>query len=136
MGALGERGFAQGYYVYAGSAFAAGGLRARLLRHWSGGRNHWHVDYLRAYSELVQIWWTVDPRSRERDWALTLTHWLGDSPVSGFGASDSPLVSHLFFSRAIPRFAAFRRRVVTGYTGHAPVHCTVLTSNEHGPGST
>jgi Uri superfamily endonuclease len=132
VGALGEREFVRGYYVYAGSAFAAGGLRARLLRHWSGGRNHWHVDYLRARSELIQIWWTDDPRPRERDWALTLTRWLGDSPVTGFGASDSPLASHLFYSPDRPGFAAFRRRVLNGHVGHGPVHCADLASHEHG----
>lgn len=130
MGALGEHEFPRGYYVYAGSAFAAGGLRARLLRHWSGGRNHWHVDYLRTYSKPVQIWWTDDPCSRERDWAQTLARWLGDSPVNGFGASDSPLVSHLFFSRVRPHFTEFQRLVLHGLAGHAPLHCTVLTSQE------
>ncbi|MDH3452172.1 MAG: GIY-YIG nuclease family protein, partial [Gammaproteobacteria bacterium] len=98
IGALGERRFARGYYIYAGSAFAPGGLRARLRRHCTGGRRHWHIDYLRAHSDLLQIWWTGDTRTREHDWALELADWLGDSPVDGFGAGDSPLPSHLFFT--------------------------------------
>ena len=124
VGALGEQRFARGYYVYAGSAFAPGGLRARLHRHCNGGRRHWHIDYLRAQSELVQIWWTRDPRSRERDWALALADWLGESPVPGFGASDSPLPSHLFYTPVRPGFAPFRRRILSRHRDHVPLHCT------------
>ena len=124
--ALGERRFARGYYIYAGSAFAPGGLRARLRRHCTGGRRHWHIDYLRAHSDLLQIWWTGDTRTREHDWALELADWLGDSPVDGFGAGDSPLPSHLFFTSGRPDFAVFRRRVLRAHNRHAPLHCTVL----------
>ena len=127
IGALGEHRFEPGHYVYAGSAFASGGLRARLLRHCTGGRHHWHIDHLRARSELVQIWWTSDACPRERHWAQSLAGWLGDAPVSGFGASDSPLRSHLFFARARPRFETFRRRVLSSHTSHAALHCTVLS---------
>ena len=124
VGALGARHFERGYYVYAGSAFAPGGLRARLRRHRDGGPRHWHIDYLRAHTELQQIWWTSDARAREHDWAVALAAWLGDSPLRGFGASDSPLPSHLFFAAQRPDFAVFRRRLLRRHGNHAPLHCT------------
>jgi len=39
-----------GVYIYVGSAWGPGGLRARLCRHLYGrrGRVHWHIDYLAA----------------------------------------------------------------------------------------
>ena len=121
IGALGEHRFARGYYVYVGSAFGSGGLRARLRRHCNGGRRFWHVDHLRRHSELVQIWWTVDPQVREHDWAAIFADWLGDSPIPGFGASDSPLSSHLFFTTGRPDFAEFQHRVLHAHHRHAPL---------------
>ena len=51
VGALGERTFAAGDYLYTGSARR--NLEARIARHLSWGENpqrkrHWHVDYLLA----------------------------------------------------------------------------------------
>ncbi len=132
VGALGERRFAGGCYVYAGSAFGPGGLRARVRRHWSGGRARWHVDYLREPSRLLEVWWTADGRRRERDWSVALARWLGDQGVPGFGASDSPLPSHLFYAVTRPCFAQFRARVLSTLDGHAPLHCTVLTTSTRG----
>lgn len=131
VGALGEQQFARGYYVYVGSAFSAGGLRARLHRHCTGGRRHWHIDYLRAEAELAQVWWTGDRQTREHAWAAILADWLGDSPVRGFGASDSPLPSHLFFAMTRPDFVRFRDRVLSRYHDHAPLRCLEVASPPH-----
>ena len=38
-----------GWYVYAGSANGSGGIRARVRRHFRGGKKmHWHIDRLTA----------------------------------------------------------------------------------------
>ena len=131
VGALGEQHFARGYYIYAGSAFAAGGLRARVYRHCTGGRRHWHIDYLRVHAEVAQVWWTDDPRSREQAWVTALADWLGESPVPGFGASDSPLPSHLFYATARPDFAEFQRRILSRHRDHAPLRCLEFASPSH-----
>lgn len=53
VGNLGEYNFPPGAYVYLGSAFGPGGLRARLGRHLRGvGKPHWHIDTLRAKTQL------------------------------------------------------------------------------------
>ena len=49
IGALGSQIFSRGFYVYTGSAFNMGGLKARIKHHLNktnpGSRNFWHVDF-------------------------------------------------------------------------------------------
>ncbi|UCG73709.1 MAG: GIY-YIG nuclease family protein [Chromatiales bacterium] len=112
VGRLGRLSLAPGFYVYVGSAFGAGGLRARVERHWSGrGRPHWHVDYLRAVSRPVAVWYQVQQSSREHDWAAALARGRGLQPVPGFGCSDCRCGSHLYHAASAPSFDAFRRRL-------------------------
>ena len=60
-GALGVMSVEPGTYVYVGSAFGPGGLRARVGRHVrDDGALHWHVDYLRAVTTLDTVWYTHD----------------------------------------------------------------------------
>lgn len=126
VGALGAHDFGSGYYLYAGSAFGPGGLHARVRRHLLGGRRHWHVDYLRTRCELLQVWWSADASARERDWARILARWLGPAPVKGFGASDSPLCSHLFYAGTRPRFETFESRLMHRHGDHARLRCTAF----------
>lgn len=50
---LGEYYFPAGEYIYSGSAFGPGGLKARLGRHLSGdGKHHWHIDSLRVHAQV------------------------------------------------------------------------------------
>ena len=58
-----------GYYVYLGSALGPGGLRARITHHQKlSPRPHWHIDYLRAYTQIHCIWFCNDARRREHQW--------------------------------------------------------------------
>jgi len=51
IGRLGAFDIRPGFYAYVGSAFGAGGLRARLGRHIeSVAAPHWHIDYLMAFA--------------------------------------------------------------------------------------
>ena len=48
VGRLGTMRLLPGYYLYVGSAYGPGGLRARIGHHCHpADRLHWHVDYLR-----------------------------------------------------------------------------------------
>ena len=48
IGKLGKFDFQPGFYFYLGSAKGAGGLRARINRHFSvQQKKFWHIDYLK-----------------------------------------------------------------------------------------
>ena len=98
VGALGSRRFPQGFYLYVGSAWGPGGLRARLRRHLAGsGIQHWHIDYLREHAHPVALW--LAPNARvECAWAS----WLAEQDfveiiVPRFGASDCTCPAHLYY---------------------------------------
>lgn len=116
VGGLGHSLFRAGYYLYVGSA--AKNLTARVNRHLRRQKTfRWHIDYLRdAADECI----AVPVRSSapvEHSLAAALNEAFDAGP-SGFGASDSPLGTHLFYSGAhpfhLPRFheilQAFRMR--------------------------
>lgn len=90
VGRLGEIVFSPGVYLYVGSAFGPGGLRARLGRHLHGGGcPHWHVDALRAVVPVRGYCYTVAPEPLECRWSGTLARLPQASvPVPRFGASD------------------------------------------------
>lgn len=90
VGSLGPVAFASGVYVYVGSAFGPGGLRARLRRHLRGSdTRHWHIDYLRAVARPCGVWYTTGERRLECVWSQALAEVPGmHVPVAGFGASD------------------------------------------------
>ncbi len=96
IGKLCKHRFPAGLYVYAGSAFGPGGIRARLGRHLRGdGRVRWHVDYLRAVARPVWVAWQVGERT-EHDWSSRLLEsGVGEVLVPGFGSSDCRCRSHL-----------------------------------------
>lgn len=122
VGRLGQLDFSSGYYIYVGSAFGPGGLRARLNRHWLGGRRrHWHIDYLRAAARPVAAWYQVQQSSREHEWAATLARGRGLEPVAKFGATDCGCASHLYRSNALPAFDGFRRRLGSRQPGDGQV---------------
>ncbi|MCS4038555.1 GIY-YIG nuclease family protein [Salinibacter ruber] len=120
VGALGAMTVRPGVYVYVGSAFGPGGLRARVGRHARGdGALHWHVDYLRAATALEAVWYTHDPERRECTWAAVLRALPGASvPVDGFGASDCTCPAHLVRFEAAPSVSPFRTRL----RGECPDH--------------
>jgi len=112
VGCLGSLQLRPGFYLYVGSAFGPGGVRARVSHHARvAERCRWHIDYLRKVCRLNEIWCSYDSIRREREWVgiLEATSRL-TIPMTGFGASDHPGKSHLFYCATIPSFAAFSRR--------------------------
>lgn len=123
VGALGPMRLHPGTYVYVGSAFGPGGLRARVERHVRGdGALHWHVDYLRAATTLDAVWYTHDTDRRECVWATVLRSLPRAAvPCEGFGASDCNCPAHLAWFEAGPSHSAFRARLRERCPDHAPV---------------
>jgi Uri superfamily endonuclease len=113
VGRLGVLPVRRGFYVYVGSAFGPGGLRARVGRHVKRSPNrHWHVDYLWPVLRIREIWYAHERVRREHEWARILRHAMGGSlPLPRFGASDCRCESHLAFFAKAPSFDAFRTHV-------------------------
>lgn len=123
VGALGAMAVQRGAYVYVGSAFGPGGLRARVERHVRGdGARHWHVDYLRAAAVPHAVWYTHDAERRECTWASILrARPSGTVPLAGFGASDCDCPAHLVRFNTSPRVDAVRHHLRAACPGHDPI---------------
>ena len=104
IGCLGILELQPGYYIYVGSAFGPGGLRARTGRHRKKrGPRHWHIDYLKPWVDLTEIWFTHDPVKREHQWAEALLAEADSfTPLPGFGSSDCKCPTHLVYSPSKP----------------------------------
>jgi Uri superfamily endonuclease len=115
IGRLGAYDIVPGFYAYVGSAFGSGGLRARIHHHLeSVAQPHWHIDYLLAIAEPVEVWYALAGRKLEQDLAEVLersSSWR--VPIPRFGASDyhRSRTSHLFYSKRRPSFARFQQDV-------------------------
>jgi Uri superfamily endonuclease len=113
VGRLGSSPCPSGYYVYVGSALGPGGLAARLARHRRREKRlFWHIDYLLASAELVDVCHDLSGQDLECKWARTLMSMHGVRVVApGFGASDCSCSSHLIFlgSESGARWDGFRR---------------------------
>lgn len=95
IGALGEVLFKPGFYTYVGSAMK--GLSARMARHQRKRKKmHWHIDYLRAAADGVEILPLRSSHRLECAIASDLTVLMTPS-VPGFGCSDCQCSTHLFF---------------------------------------
>lgn len=112
VGRLGLMQLDVGYYLYVGSAFGPGGVRARAKHHMAiSARPRWHIDYLRRVCELKAVWCCYDEVHREHQWVTLLESQPGLTiGMAGFGASDHPGKSHLFYCYDEPSFVAFSRR--------------------------
>jgi Uri superfamily endonuclease len=98
VGALGDVGFAAGWYAYTGSALGPGGF-ARVDRHRelaAGEREvrHWHVDYLLG-QPMAAIRAVV--RTPNADIECAVSRAIDGERVPSFGASDCDCDSHLAF---------------------------------------
>jgi len=113
IGKLGQLQVRPGYYVYIGSAFGPGGLKARIVHHTRiSVRPHWHIDYLRPALHLIEVWYSYDSERREHQWANALYHAnAARIPMAGFGASDCSCPSHLFRFNRRPPDRLFRKRL-------------------------
>ena len=123
IGKLGVLKLQPGYYVYVGSAFGPGGLKARIGHHRkSSSRRHWHIDYLSEHLAPDEVWYTYDFTRREHHWSEVLSHAAGASiPLPGFGSSDCRCISHLYFFSSRPSGNYFGRQIHAGYDGHAGI---------------
>ena len=111
IGRLGKLELRPGFYVYVGSAFGPGGVRARLRHHLKRAtRPHWHIDYLRPATRLVEIWHCHDEAIREHAWAEAIRAMRSASnPLPGFGSSDCRCPTHLSFHSERPSRQSLRR---------------------------
>ena len=76
-----------GTYVYAGSAFGPGGIRARVSRHLRAKKKaHWHIDHLSAWAFCIDV--QTYPGGRECALVENMLAAGADVPVPGFGSSD------------------------------------------------
>jgi Uri superfamily endonuclease len=120
-----------GYYIYVGSAFGPGGLRARISHHLRiAERPHWHLDYLRPLTEPAEIWFCEESIRQEHLWAQLLNRSRGSRiPMPGFGSSDCRCPTHLFFFRETPSFEGFKRRWRKTGSGRLALHRLVLRNS-------
>ncbi len=71
IGRLGVLQLRPGRYIYVGSAFGPGGLRARIAHlQRIARRPHWHIDYLRRYARLEGVWYVSGIRF-ECEWVAS-----------------------------------------------------------------
>ena len=111
VGKLGRLELQPGFYVYVGSAFGPGGLAARIQHHRRiAPRPHWHIDYLRAACELIEVWYTKAKGDHEHSGAKVVGRMPGAVvPMTGFGSSDCACQTHLFWFNEAPSIQTFRR---------------------------
>jgi Uri superfamily endonuclease len=114
VGRLGTCSFPAGYYIYLGSAL--GGLFPRVRRHIrGGGRNHWHIDYLRRHAVVVEVWYKVSDERLECSWQVaTMEMPSAGMPVDGFGSSGCTCRSHLVHFTFMPSLETFGRMLGAG----------------------
>lgn len=113
VGRLGSIRSENGFYAYVGSAFGPGGLAARIRHHLGiSTRPHWHIDYLRAECDLVEVWFATAPDRHEHAWARTMSRMPGvKMPLAGFGSSDCECATHLFWFSTKPSVLRFSQRL-------------------------
>jgi Uri superfamily endonuclease len=111
VGKLGQMALRPGVYVYVGSARGPGGLAARITHHRRvSARPHWHVDYLRAVCDPVEVWFLTAADFHEHAGAGAGAELPGAAmPLPRFGASDCHCAAHLFWFDHPPALRTFRR---------------------------
>jgi len=102
VGRLGRFTFPAGYYAYTGSAMK--GLEPRLARHGRTRKTlRWHVDYLLARAELVDV--VAIPTTRRIECARNrrvLGMPRARVVAPRFGSSDCRCPAHLAYFRSRP----------------------------------
>ncbi|WP_084608301.1 GIY-YIG nuclease family protein [Nisaea denitrificans] len=77
-----------GLFVYAGSAHGAGGLKARLTRHFrKEKKQHWHIDQVTMAARAMRALCFQENTECELSERL-LASGRFSAPVPGFGSSD------------------------------------------------
>lgn len=99
IGALGERHFAAGLYIYTGSAQR--GLQSRLARHLRPSAQkkfHWHIDYFLVFGRVAGTLIFPDfDKARECLMNRSILEILGEEAqaIESFGSSDCSCQGHL-----------------------------------------
>lgn len=119
VGALGERRFVPGWYLYTGSALGSGGL-SRVSRHIRFYREQyrrpkWHIDYLMA-AEAVRLRKVICAKT-ETDLECVLAAAIGGDGVTAFGCSDCDCATHLFYRHEMPEEEVLAAFHATGLCG-------------------
>jgi Uri superfamily endonuclease len=104
IGKLGRFSIKPGYYVYSGSAFGPGGLRARIGHHLrQSSKPHWHIDFFKQDFDITEVYYISGKKCYEHRWAETLQSRPDAAiPIPRFGASDCKCPAHLFFFERRP----------------------------------
>lgn len=120
VGALGLQNLPSTLYVYTGSAFGPGGLKARLKHHInkSYNRRSWHIDFLLTHKNTILT--AIMAAQSNNNMECEINRFIKEKggakiPVPGFGASDckNKCVSHLLF---FPDISNPIRKVRNAYT--------------------
>ena len=131
IGRLGKFDIVPGFYAYVGSAFGAGGLRARIGHHLESTTSpHWHIDYLLQVAEPLEAWYTTADQKLEHHWANLLQNASQFRiPIARFGSSDyhRSRLSHLFYSKRRAAFAWFQQQLAERFEDVRAEQC-VLTA--------
>lgn len=132
VGRLGTLELHPGWYVYVGSALGPGGLAARVGRHIQiEKKRRWHIDYVRPYAELREMWFTHGSERLECQWAQTFAAMpKAELPSPQFGSSDCRCAAHLIWLPGRPSLAAFFR--LLGHTD-GPVQRLQVPVDQAGP---
>ncbi|HIG40053.1 MAG: GIY-YIG nuclease family protein, partial [bacterium] len=100
----------RGFYIYVGSAFGPGGVKARVSRHCrKNKKHHWHIDYIREFLLPLGAWYLHGSEYLEHSWADSLASLDGYCSIPGFGCSDCKCDSHLFHSINKPDVKEFSK---------------------------
>ena len=130
IGRLGLLRLKPGFYIYIGSAFGPGGLKARISHHRRLSKHpRWHIDYLRTVTGLHRVWYTYDSIHREHQWAKTMLRMKNASiPLEGFGSSDCSCKSHLLFNHNLPSGTSFSTKIHAEFLDHDRVYISTNLS--------
>jgi len=101
IGRLGRITFQKGWYVYVGSALNS--LDSRLKRHQRKRKKHfWHIDYIASTGMNIKQVYPIPRAAPIESQLAQAIGQLSDDAIKGFGTSDAPDGSHLFYFRSSP----------------------------------
>jgi Uri superfamily endonuclease len=113
VGRLGAISFPEGFYAYLGSAL--GGFKSRINRHLIEDKKpKWHIDYLINEARILQA---ILHETELRLECLLSQALARELPfIAGFGSSDCPCRSHLYFANHRPSLELSIRKAIAQIT--------------------
>ena len=80
------------------------------------------IDYLRKQASVKQVWYSLENRRHEHDWAELMRQIASASaPAPRFGASDCRCHTHLIHTIECPRLQHFQNLVRTQFPSDIPI---------------